>query len=148
MSTYYSASDASFNLALNHMNQNNKCYDSIANTLFSNPQYYTIDSCNNLLLTSEGNTLFKKLIEEDPDCINVLEQPSDLNINDMIQQYQKMVQRRQQIDQNMNMVLNMNSRSNYIPTLYKQTNQDVSVSIMFIVLAISMVYYTVRHLND
>jgi hypothetical protein len=147
MSTYYSASDASFNLALNNIKQNNQCYDSVADTIFSNPQYYTIDSCNNLLLTREGNRLFQKLIDENPDCINILEQ-SDINVNDMIQQYQEMIQRRQQIDQNMNMVLNKNSRSNYIPTLYQQTNQDVSVSIMFIVLAISMVYYTVRHLND
>jgi hypothetical protein len=147
MSTYYSASDASFNLALEHIQQNNQCYDSIANTLFSNPQYYTIDSCNNLLLTPQGNQLFQKLIEKNPECATVLRQPQT-NVNEMISKYQKMIQRRRKVDEDMNMVLNMNSRTNYEPTLYKQTNQDVSVSIMFIVLAISMVYYTIRHLND
>jgi hypothetical protein len=147
MSTYYSASDTSFNLALEQIQQNNKCYDSIANTLFSNPQYYTVDSCNNLLLTSEGNQLFQKLIEQNPVCATVLQQPQT-NVKDMISQYQKMIQRRRKVDEDMNMVLNMDSRTNYIPTLYQQTNQDISVSIMFIVLAISMVYYTVRHLND
>jgi membrane-bound lytic murein transglycosylase len=147
MSTYYSASDTSFNLALTQIQQNNQCYDSIANTLFSNPQYYTVDSCNNLLLTPQGNQIFQQLIQKNPECVN-LNQQNTTNIDDMINQYQKMVQRRQQVDENMNMILNMNSRTNYEPTLYQQTNQDVSVSIMFIVLAISMVYYTVRHLND
>jgi len=147
MSTYYSASDTSFNLALEQIQHNNQCYDSIANRIFSNPQYYTVDSCNNLLLTPQGNQLFKKLIKENPDCEIALQQP-ETNVNDMIQQYQKMVQRRQKIDENMNMILNMNSRSNYEPTLYQQTNQDVSVSIMFIVLGISLVYYTIRHFND
>ena len=147
MSSYNSASDASFNLALTHIQQNNQCYDSIANTLFSNPQYYTVDSCNNLLLTPEGNKLFQNLIQQNPDCVTVLQQPQP-NVKDMIEQYKKMTQRRQKMDQQMNQDLNTDSRTNYIPTLYQQTNQDVSVSIMFIVLAISMVYYTVRHLND
>jgi hypothetical protein len=147
MSTYYSASDASFNLALEHIQKNNHCYDSIANTLFSNPQYYTVDSCNNLLLTPQGNQLFEKLIEQTPECATVMQQPQ-INVDEMINRYQKMIQRRRKVDEDMNMILNMNSRTNYIPTLYKETNQDVSVSIMFIVLAVSMVYYTVRHLSD
>lgn len=147
MSTYYSTSDASFNLAINQIQQNNECYNSIANTLFSNPQYYTIDSCNNLLLTPQGNELFQKLIQENPECETLLEQsPSD--IHDMIQKYKQMVRRRQEIDQNMNMTLNMDNRSNYTPTIFQQSNQNVSVSIMFIVLGISVFYYTIRHLQD
>ena len=147
MSSYNSVSDSSFNMALEQIKKNNRCYDSIANTLFSNPQYYTVDSCNNLLLTPQGNELFQNLIQQNPDCVTVLQQPQS-NVNDMIEQYKKMIQRRQKIDQQMNQNLNTDSRINVIPTLYQQTNQDVSVSIMFIVLAISMVYYTVRHLND
>lgn len=150
MTTYYSTSDTSFNLAMNHLKQDNQCYDSIANTLFSNPKYYTIDSCNNLLLTSEGNTLFQQLMQQTPDCsgANISNTSSTTNVNDMIQQYQRMSRRRKEIDDNMNMTLNMNSRSNLEPTLYQQSNQDVSVSIMFIVLGISMFYYMVRHLNE
>jgi hypothetical protein len=149
MSTYYSASDASFNIAVEQIEQNNECYESITNTLFSNPQYYTIDSCNNLLLTPEGNKIFEQLIEQKPECEIILEQqPPTSNINDMVQEYREMVRRRQRIDQDMNMILNMDSRSNFIPTLYQQSNQNTSVSIMFLVLGISMVYYTIRHLSE
>ena len=147
MSSYYSTSDASFNLAIDQIQKNNQCYNSIANTLFSNPQYYTVDSCNNLLLTPEGNQIFQNLIQENPECENLLEETPP-NTNDLIKQYKQMVRRRQEIDQNMNMTLNMDSRTNPIPTLFQQTNQNVSVSIMLVVLGISVFYYTIRHLQD
>lgn len=147
MSTYYSASDASFNLAMDDIKKNNDCYDSISQEIFSNPQYYTIDSCNNLLLTSKGNEIYQNAIQKNPKCSNV-KPNSSVNVNDMTQRYQKMVRRRQEIDQNMNMILNKDSPSNPIPTLYQETNRSISVNIMFVVLAISMVYYTVRHLKE
>ena len=63
-------------------------------------------------------------------------------------QYQEMVQKRQEIDQQINMIINKDSPTNVQPELFRQTNRDISVNIMFVVLAISTVFYVVRHLGD
>jgi hypothetical protein len=139
-------SDASFNLAIQDISKNNQCYDSINQQLFSNPQYYTTDSCNNLILTDSGNALYQKLIQQNPQCVDI--QPSTMNTAELISQYEKMNRRRREIDQNMNMILNMDSRSNIQPEIFQHTNRNYSVSIMFVVLAISMVYYTSQHLQN
>ena len=143
-----SESESSFNDAMEQIRQNNQCYDSITTTIFSNPQYYTVDSRNNLLLTTEGNKIFSQLIQQNADCVNVRNQPPPANADELISEYKKMVKRRQEIDQNMNQVLNMNSATNYTPTLFKQSNQSVSAGIMFTVLAITMLYYVIRHTKD
>ena len=147
MTTYYSTSDASFNKAITDISLNNQCYDAINQQLFSNPGYYTVDSCNNLILTASGNDLYQKLIVNNPvECAGI--KPSEINQTDIIQRYQTMVRRRREIDQNLNMILNENSPENLQTPMFQQTNRDYSVSIMFVVLAISMVYYTVQHLRD
>lgn len=146
MSTYYSVSDTSFNMAIEDISLNNRCYDSINSQIFSNPQYYTTDSCNNLILTAQGNQIYQSAIKQNPQCAGV--KADSLNTTDLTDRYQKMIRRRQEIDQNMDMILNDDSRRNPIPTLYQETNRTISVNIMFVVLAISMVYYTARHLRD
>jgi hypothetical protein len=147
MSTYYSKSDASFNMAIADISLNNQCYDAINQQIFSNPGYYTVDSCNNLILTASGNELYQNLILNKPvECAGI--KPSEMNQTDIIQRYQTMVRRRREIDQNLNMILNENNPDNLQTPMFQQTNRDYSVSIMFVVLAISMVYYTVRHLRE
>ena len=145
MSTYVSKTEAVFDESIDNLKQNNECYDKVVSQIFSNPDYYTIDSCNNLLLTPQGNTLFQQLIEKNEECSELIKE-SPIDQQRLINEYQQMVRRRREIDQDMNHILNMNARSNYRPTLYQQTNQTVSVGIMFTVLAISMMYYTIVYI--
>lgn len=146
MTTYYSESEEKFNESIDNLKQYNDCYDKVVSQIFSKPEYYTIDSCNNLLLTSQGKIIFQQLVEKNEDCSELMGK-SEIDQQRLINEYQKMVRRRKEVDQEMNHILNMNSRSNYRPTLYQETNQSVSIGIMFSVLAISMLYYTVRHFS-
>ena len=74
--------------------------------------------------------------------------PVVLTQEQLIKQYQEMVKRREEVDQQINMIINKNSPSNVQPELFRQTNRDISVNIMFVVLAVSTVFYVVRHLGD
>jgi hypothetical protein len=71
-----------------------------------------------------------------------------LTEQELIQQYQEMVKKREEVDQQINMILNKDSPANVQPELFRQTNRDISVNIMFVVLAVSTVFYVVRHLGD
>jgi len=74
--------------------------------------------------------------------------PVVLTQEQLIQQYQEMVRKREEVDQQINMILNKDSPGNVQPELFRQTNRNISVNIMFVVLAVSTVFYVVRHLGD
>lgn len=80
--------------------------------------------------------------------ITTTKKPVVLTQEQLIKQYQEMVKRREEVDQQINMIINKNSPSNVQPELFRQTNRDISVNIMFVVLAVSTVFYVVRHLGD
>ena len=79
---------------------------------------------------------------------NTTPKPVVLTQEQLIQQYQEMVRKREEVDQQINMIINKDSPANVQPELFRQTNRDISVNIMFVVLAVSTVFYVVRHLGD
>ena len=80
--------------------------------------------------------------------ITTTKKPVVLTQEQLKKQYQEMVKRREEVDQQINMIINKDSPSNVQPELFRQTNRDISVNIMFVVLAVSTVFYVVRHLGD
>jgi len=145
MSSYSSMYDVSFNMAMKQLDKNNQCLQSVNQKLLSNPQYYSLDSCNNLILTQEGNSIYQQLIQTD--CSN-----SDLtnasNTSNIIRQYRQMVERRQQMDQTLNTAVNKESPVSYHKVMFQESNQQMGVGVVLTVLAISMIYYAVRHIAD
>jgi hypothetical protein len=79
---------------------------------------------------------------------NTTPKPVVLTQEQLIQQYQEMVRKREEVDQQINMILNKDSPGNVQPELFRQTNRNISVNIMFVVLAVSTFFYVVRHLGD